>query len=118
MPTTTVQDYVSSLPEAQRRIAEELVRLVDAELPGTGAVWHGHPVWSLGGAPGKAPVCLVKAYPAHVTFSLWRGQEVDDTSGRLAPGARAMAGVKLRSPDDIDPALFTGWLRQASALEN
>jgi hypothetical protein len=115
---TTVQDYVSSLPETQRRIAEQLVRLVEAELPGAGAVWHGHPVWSLGSAPGKAPVCLVKAYPGHVTFSLWRGQDVDDPSGRLVPGARSMAGVKLRAADDIDSALFTDWLRQATALEN
>jgi hypothetical protein len=116
MPTT-VLDYVDALPETQRRIAERLVRLVETELPGTGAVWHGHPVWSLGPAPGKSPVCLIKAHTGHVTFSLWRGQDVDDPSGRLTPGARTMAGVKLRTADDIDPDLFAGWLRQAAALE-
>ncbi|TDV57805.1 DUF1801 domain-containing protein [Actinophytocola oryzae] len=116
MPTT-VSDYVTTLPEPQRRIAEQLVRLVDAELPGTGVVWHGHPVWSLGSAPGRSPVCLIKARSTYVTFSLWRGQEVDDPSGRLTAGARAMAGVKLRSLDDVDADLFTGWLRQAAALD-
>jgi hypothetical protein len=28
-----------------------------------------------------------------------------------------MAGVKLRSVDDLDAELFTRWLRQAGALE-
>jgi hypothetical protein len=116
--STTVLDYVSTLPETQRRIAEQLVRIVDVELPETGAVWHGHPVWSLGAAPGKSPVCLVKAYASHVTFSLWRGQDIDDPSGRLTPGSRTMAGVKVRTTDDIDPDLFTNWVRQAAALEH
>jgi hypothetical protein len=42
---------------------------------------------------------------------------VDDPSGRLEAGARQMAGVKLRSVDDLDAELFTHWLRQARSLE-
>ncbi|WP_027945917.1 DUF1801 domain-containing protein [Amycolatopsis taiwanensis] len=114
---STVQEYVDSLPEHQREIAENLVRLVETVLPGTGAVWHGHPVWSLGPAPGKQPVCLVKAYPGHVTFGFWRGQEINDSSGRLSPGGRQMASVKLRGLDDLDAELFTTWLKQARTLE-
>lgn len=113
----TVQDYVDSLPDTQREIAIRLQTLIEAALPGTDAVWHGHPVWSLGPAPGKQPVCLVKAYPAHVTFGFWRGQEIDDPSGRLLPGARGMASVKLRDTDDLDDDLFATWLRQARELE-
>lgn len=70
-----------------------------------------------GDKPGRTPVCLVKAYPAYVTFGLWRGQDVADDSGRLMAGARQMASVKLRTLDEIDPDLFTGWLRQAYELE-
>ncbi|MCG5435089.1 DUF1801 domain-containing protein [Micromonospora foliorum] len=40
-----------------------------------------------------------------------------DPSGRLIPGARAMAAVKLRDLADVDPALFSGWLRAAANLE-
>ena len=112
----TVTEYVHSLPENQREIAARLLDLIDDALPGTGALWHGHPVWSLGSAPGKQPVCLVKAYPAHVTFGFWRGQEIDDPSGRLEAGARGMANVKLRGTDDLDDVLFTTWLRRAREL--
>ncbi|MEV0050045.1 DUF1801 domain-containing protein [Saccharopolyspora shandongensis] len=113
----TVQEYAASLPDAQRAIADELLPLIDEALPGAGAVWHGHPVWSLGPAPGKSPVCFIKAYSAHVTFGFWRGQEITDASGRLAPGSRAMASVKLRTPADIDAELFTDWLRATRDLE-
>ncbi|MEU1375753.1 DUF1801 domain-containing protein [Streptomyces triculaminicus] len=113
----TVEDYVASLPAAQREITDALLPLVEDVLPASGAVWHGHPVWSLGGAPGKSPVCYLKAYASYVTFGLWRGQEVADPSGRLEPGARAMAGVKLRSAADVDSELFAAWLRLAQELE-
>ncbi len=51
-----------------------------------------------------------------MTFGFWRGQELTDPSGRLEPGAQRMAGLKLRTPSDIDPALFADWLSQARAL--
>jgi hypothetical protein len=114
---TTVEEYVASLPEQLRPIAEQVQPIIDAELPGAGAVWHGHATWSLGAAPGQSPVCLLKGYPSYLTFSLWRGQAIKDPSGRLEPGAREMAGVKLRTLDDLDPDLFADWLRQARALE-
>lgn len=118
MPTfATVTEYVHALPENQRAIATRLLDLIEDALPGTGALWHGHPVWSLGPAPGKQPVCLLKAYPAHLTFGFWRGQEINDPSGRLEPGARGMANVKLRTTDDLDNDLFATWLRQARELE-
>ncbi|PBC72201.1 hypothetical protein BX265_6823 [Streptomyces sp. TLI_235] len=115
--TTTVPQYLDTLPAAQREIADRLLPLVEAALPGAGAVWHGHPVWSLGTAPGKNPVCFVKSYSSYLTFGFWRGQEIADPSGRLAPGARAMASVRLRTADDIDTALFADWLGRARDLE-
>ncbi|OKI67918.1 DUF1801 domain-containing protein [Micromonospora sp. CB01531] len=113
-----VTDYLAGLDAPLRETAEKLRTVIDAALPeASGAMWHGHPVWGLGDRPGKTPVCLVKAYPSYVTFGLWRGQDVADASGRLTPGARRMASVKLRTIDEIDPDLFAGWLRQAYALE-
>jgi len=79
-------------------------------------VWQGHPVWSLGSAPGKNPVCLLKAYNSYVTFGFWRGREITDPSGRMDTSS-GMAHVKLRTTDDVDSELFTGWLKQARELE-
>ncbi|GAA2357255.1 hypothetical protein Cme02nite_50860 [Catellatospora methionotrophica] len=112
-----MDSYLTALPAAQREVTDTLTPLIDSVLPGRGALWHGHPVWSLGPKPGNTPVAYLKAHSTYVTFGLWRGQEISDPSGRLQPGARAMAAVKLRAPADIDPALFTAWLDQALALE-
>ncbi|SCG47223.1 DUF1801 domain-containing protein [Micromonospora halophytica] len=113
---TTVTEYLDGLDEPLREIGARLRPVIEDALPGaTGAMWHGHPVWGRGDRPGRDPVCLVKAYPSYLTFGLWQGQEVDDPSGRLAPGARSMASVKLRTVDEVDPVLFGDWLRQAYA---
>ncbi|MFC3501233.1 DUF1801 domain-containing protein [Micromonospora sp. NPDC049366] len=115
---STIDDYLAQLDPPLREIGEKLRPVIDAALPdATAAMWHGHPVWGLGDKPGQRPVCLLKAYGRHVTFGLWRGQELDDPTGRLTPGARQMASVKLRTVADVDPALFTGWLGQGRDLE-
>lgn len=112
-----VEDYLNALPETQRQITDRLLPIIEAALPGSGALYQGHPVWSAGEKPGKSPVCYVKAYSAYVTFGFWNGQTLTDLSGRLDAGGRGMAGVKLRSPADIDADLFTDWLHQARAME-
>ncbi|GLZ77613.1 hypothetical protein Afil01_24200 [Actinorhabdospora filicis] len=114
---TTVNDYAATLPAHQREITDILLPIIEAELPGAGALWHGHPVWSLGIKPGQRTVCLVKAYPKNVTFGFFRGQDFTDPSGRLKPGARRMAAVKLTSADEVDAETFTAWLRAARDLE-
>lgn len=116
MAKLTVDEYLSAQPEPLRAIGEALVPIIDAVLPGAGAMWQGHPVWSLGAAPGKNPVCLLKAYSSYVTFGVWRGREIVDRSGRIDTTG-GMAHVKLRSLADIDAELFTDWLKQARDVE-
>ncbi|MEV6795396.1 DUF1801 domain-containing protein [Streptomyces sp. NPDC051320] len=115
----TVDAYLASLDQPLREIAEQAGKVIDAAFDGPrSAMFHGHPVWSMGATPGKQPVALIKAYASYVTFGLWRGQKIDDTSGRLEAGAREMASVKLRSVADIDGPLFSAWIEQAQALES
>jgi hypothetical protein len=112
---TTVDAYLAAQPEPLRAIGEKLVPIIDAVLPGAGALWQGHPVWSLGAAPGKNPVCLLKVYSSYVTFGFWKGREIVDDSGRMDTTS-GMAHVKIRTEADIDSELFTGWLMQARDL--
>ncbi|WP_328611048.1 DUF1801 domain-containing protein [Amycolatopsis sp. NBC_00345] len=116
---TTVAEYVAAQPDGLRDVLEQLIPLVDAAMGGAGALWHGAPTWSAGAAPGKSPVCMTKAYSSYIAFTFWRGQLLGDTKGgiQLEPGAREMAHVKLRSLDDIDPALFATWIARAKELE-
>ena len=113
---TTVDEYLATLGEPLRQVGETIRPLIDAVLPRAGAIWHGCPVWSLGSAPGRRPICLLKASPSYLTLGLWRGREISDRSGRMEV-ARGMAHTKLRTTADIDAALFTDWLRQARDLE-
>jgi hypothetical protein len=107
---TAVADYLTALQPPMREVAERLVALVDAELPrAEGVLWHGHPVWRLGGEPAV----LVKAYPKHVTLGFWRGQSIA-SDGALTPGTREMASVKVGGA--VDPEQAAGWLRQAAGL--
>jgi hypothetical protein len=32
--------------------------------------------------PGKAPVCLLKAYTSYLTFGFWKGREIAARAGR------------------------------------
>ncbi|MEQ4303704.1 DUF1801 domain-containing protein [Plantactinospora sp. B6F1] len=119
MGNTEITDYLSGLDAPLREIGEKLRPIIDTALPeATGGMWHGHPTWGLGGRPGQRPVCLVKGYRSYLTFGLWRGQDLADPSGRLVPGARRMASVRLHGVDEIDPTLFTDWLRRAADLES
>ena len=113
---TSIDEYLAAVPEPLRGVGDKLVPIIDAVLPGSGALWHGNPVWSLGPAPGKNPVCLIKAYPSYLTFGFWKGREIVDSSGRMVTTG-AMAHVKLRSVANIDAELFTEWLRSARDLE-
>lgn len=118
MTSADITAYLNRLDGTLRDIGEGAGRLIDSVLPdGSGALWHGHPTWSLGDKPGRTPVCLLKAHTSYVTFGLWRGQDLTDPSGRLIAGARRMASVKLGRADEIDPDLFSAWLRHAVALE-
>ena len=116
--TLTVTEYLTALDPPLRDIGLKMRELIDAALPAaTAAVWHGHPVWGAGNTPGKAPVCLLKAYPSYLTFGIFRGQAITDPSGRLKPGAREMASIQLRTVADIDATLMTIWLHQVRDLE-
>ena len=111
----TVEEYLADRQQPLRSTGEALLAVVEAALPEASAsMAHGNPTWKLGGAP----VCVVKAYTRHLTLTFTRGARFGDPSGRLVPsGTQQAAGVKLRTPQDVDDALVTGWLRQAHDFE-
>ncbi len=114
MAAATVDEYMESIPAELKPVGEQLKPLLDAGLPRASCtMWHGQPVWMI----EKKPVAMLKAYPKYLTFSLFKGQQVEDASGRLEAGSQQMASVKLRETGEIDAGVFSEWLRQAQALE-
>lgn len=115
MPVATIDEYISRLDVPNREIAAALRAHIDVALPeAEGRMWHGHPVW----LKGKTPVAGFKAYPTQVTFMLWRGREIADPTGTLAPsGSGQMSTLKIADTDGFDGSDLDGWLRQADALD-
>jgi hypothetical protein len=111
----TVDEYIGALPERLREVASRTRRILDESFASAGAsaIRWAHPTWSV----GNEPVCYLKmATPRHLTFGFWKGASIRDRSGRLESSGEVMAHAKLRSVDDVDPALFSDWVRQAMAL--
>lgn len=114
----SVEEYLEDLAEPFRQVGERMRTIIDLALPESpAALWHGAPTWSLGPAPGRSPICHLTARPRYLTFGLWHGQDIDDPSGRLEPGARRMASVKLHTMEDVDEVMFDLWLRDARNVE-
>jgi hypothetical protein len=106
----TVDAYLSAVPGHLGPIAESMHKTISAALPDAEAkLWHAAPTWLL----HSNPVCYLKAYGTAVTFGLFRGDAVRDSSGRLLLNGRGMGQVKLTDPSDVDSQLFTDWLHQA-----
>lgn len=109
----TIDAYIAALPTPQQAVATAARAAIDAAFPDAdAAIRWAHPTWSL----GKEPVCYLRAAARHITFGFWRGAAIGDPSGRLESSGAVMAHAKLRTPADVDRALFADWLRQARAL--
>lgn len=111
---TTIDAYLQELPANQQAVAASLTGLLSSHLPdATGQLWHGHPVW----LRGKKPIAGFKAFPKYVTLMFWQGQQLQDSSGRLAAtGSAQMASLKIASDDQIDDELIVDWISQAAKL--
>ena len=58
----------------------------------------------------------MKGAKKHLTFGFWRGIELDDPQGKLEGSGEKMRHLKIKSLQELDTALITGYLRQAVAL--
>lgn len=112
----SIDGYIAELDEPLAAVAITLREHIDRSLPATeGRIWHGHPVWMM----GSTPVAGFKAHPNHITFMLWRGQEITDETGSLRPsGAGGMAVVKVSHAAQVHGPALRHWLERAAALES
>ncbi|CAN5621905.1 hypothetical protein BH09CHL1_BH09CHL1_08940 [soil metagenome] len=110
----TIDEYIEEVQVPLQDVAAALRPIIDAGLPtAKGQIWHGNPVWMI----GKTPVAMFKAYPRYVTFSLFKGQKIEDPTGKLEAGSQSMASIKLTAPNEIDQPAIADWLLKAAALE-
>jgi hypothetical protein len=98
MTGADIIDYNQGLAAAERELAEELVALFASKLPTAEAkVWHGHPVWFIGGNP----VCGYSLKKAGLEVLFWSGKSFK-TSGLRPIGKYQAAGISVETQADVD----------------
>jgi hypothetical protein len=109
-----VFDYIASLPEPQRSIAERMDALAARTLPGLqrsvkwGMAWYG---------VGDAWCFACGGFAGHVKLTFGRGTSLtpEPPVAPIGMGKQAR-GVDLESVDDIDERQLASWMRQATAM--
>jgi hypothetical protein len=105
----TITDYAEALPAGQSAICHLLQREIDAALPQASAkIWHGSPVWFIGGNP----VVGYHATPKQVNLLFWNGQSFGDAALK-AVGKGTAAQIQFTDATQIDTKTLRGWLKRA-----
>jgi hypothetical protein len=106
--------YISSLPEPQRSIAEQVDALAARTLPALqrsvkwGMAWYG---------VGDGWCFSCGGFAGHVKLTFGRGTSLTPVPPVTPIGmGKASRGVELESVDDIDEEQLASWMRQAAAL--
>jgi hypothetical protein len=109
-----VFDYIGSLPEPQRSIAEAVDALAARTLPGLqrsikwGMACYGE---------GEGWCFACGGFEGHVKLTFGRGTSLTPEPPVTPIGmGRASRGVDLVAVDDIDEAQVASWMLQAAAL--
>src|SRR6476620_2480175 len=109
-----VFDYISSLPEPQRSIAERVDALAATTLPALqrsvkwGMAWYGI---------GDGWCFSCGGFAGHVKLTFGRGTSLSPVPPVAPVGmGKDSRGVDLESVDDIDERQVAEWMRQAAAL--
>jgi hypothetical protein len=109
-----VFDYISSLPQPQRSIAEAVDALAARTLPNLqrsvkwGMAWYG---------VGDGWCFSSGGFEGHVKLTFGRGSSLTPMPPVTPIGmGKASRGVDLGSVDDLDEVQVASWMQQAAAL--
>ena len=108
-----VFDYIASLPQPQREVAERIDALAARQVPDLRrAVKWGMAYYGVGGG-----WCFASgAFVGHVKLMFIRGTELEPEPPVTPIGmGKSTRGVELKSVDDLDERLAASWMNQAAA---
>lgn len=109
-----VFDYIESLPQPQRGIAEAVDALAASTLPGLRrSVKWGMAYYGVG--DGWCFSC--GAFAGHVKLMFINGIALEPVPPVTPVGmGKATRGIELESPDDLDQAVVADWMRQVTSV--
>lgn len=107
--------FLAKLKSPIKEIVERLRAAVNEAAPrAIEEIKWGMPVWSHHGL-----LCYTAIAKDYVRFGFYRAGIIEgDAQGLAVEGTSKMAHVKLRSVDDLRPALFREWVTNAVALND
>lgn len=113
---SSVSDYIEGLTGFAKPAMEKLCRIIRRSAPHLeeGLRW-GTPSWK-----GRAIVCAIACFKAHVSLTLWRGAEVPDPRKRLihGQGKSSMRTAKFASAAEVNDKEVSAWITAAVALDH
>jgi hypothetical protein len=109
-----VWDYIASLPQPQRGIAEQVDALAAKTLPGLkravkwGIAWYG---------VGEGWCFCCGGFAGHVKLTFGRGTSLKPVPPLTPVGmGKDSRGVNFKSVGDLDHAQAASWMKQATAM--
>ena len=108
-----IRRYNDAQPTDERAICHTLAEAIDAGLKaGESKVWHGGPVWFLGGNP----IVGYWVRKASVQLLFWSGQSFEEP-GLQPEGKFKAAELRITDVSQIDPRDLRRWLRKAKTIQ-
>src|SRR5687767_6002215 len=108
-----VQAYIAAMPGWQSDVGRRLDKLIEAAVPGVRkAVKWNSPFY---GVEGQGWFLSFHCFTKYVKVAFFQGASLDP----VPPGASKQKDVRyldIREDDQLDEALVTRWIRQASEL--
>ncbi len=107
-----VDAYMKNLDPGTRALLTALRRVVLKAAPGLEeALKWSTPVYSKNGL-----VCWVHAARSHAAVGFYQGASLTDPKGLLEGEGKRLRHMKVRSAQELRPAVVAGWVRQAVKL--
>ena len=99
--------------EWQRAAFDQICAIIAEGCPtARSSIKWAQPVWE----SVEGPMIFFRSTAKHVTLGFWRGAEFQDPGGVLEGDGDRMKHLKIKSLEQLDADLVTGFVRQAVAL--
>ena len=105
-----VTDFINRAPSGQKQVMEKIRELLHESVPGVTEEFK----WSRPVFKAKKDFAYLQTTKATVNLGFFNFQELDDPENRLEGTGKSMRHVKLKTMNDIDPALFRQWFITAA----
>ncbi len=108
-----IRAYNALQSKDDKKICEALMKHIELHLPGAESkIWHGHPVWFLGGNP----IVGYNKLKDRVRILFWSGQSFEE-KGLIPEGTFKAAEASYTNADQIHSAEIKRWLLKSKKIQ-